>query len=89
MSIIIGNGEIFLGEILDLAAEKFKSHEKLPSYGGWPNYRFAGTSCKKVLVCIVFQLIRFFNLISRLFIPHLRKRGILTFYWILNEEEDW
>jgi glycerophosphoryl diester phosphodiesterase len=26
---------------------------------------------------------------SRLFIPHLRKRGILTFYWILNEREDW
>ena len=44
MSIIIGHGEIFLGEILDLTAEKFKSHEKLPSYGGWPNYRFAGNS---------------------------------------------
>jgi len=44
MSIIIGNREILLGEILDLAAEKFKGHEKLPSYGGWPNYRFVGTS---------------------------------------------
>ena len=44
MSIIIGNREIFLGDILDLAAEKFKGHEKLPSYGGWPNYRFVDTS---------------------------------------------
>lgn len=44
MSIIIGNREILLGEILDLAAEKFKGHEKLPSYGGWPNYCFVDTS---------------------------------------------
>ena len=44
MSTIIGNREIVLGEILDLAAEKFKDQEKLPSYGGWPNYRFVGTS---------------------------------------------
>ncbi len=44
MSIIIGNREILLGEILDLAAEKFKNQEKLPSYGGWPNYRFVDTS---------------------------------------------
>ena len=44
MSIIIGNREILLGEILDLAAEKFKDQEKLPSYGGWPNYRFVDTS---------------------------------------------
>ena len=44
MSIIIGNREIVLGEILDLAAEKFKGHEKLQSYGGWPNYRFVEPS---------------------------------------------
>jgi hypothetical protein len=44
MSIIIGNREIVLGEILDLAAKKFKGREKLPSYGGWPNYRFVDTS---------------------------------------------
>ena len=44
MSIIIGNREIVLGEILDLAAEKFKDQEKLLSYGGWPNYRFVDTS---------------------------------------------
>ncbi|MBK8421595.1 hypothetical protein [Candidatus Villigracilis saccharophilus] len=44
MSIIIGNREILLGEILDLVAEKFNGHEKLPSYGGWPNYRFVDTS---------------------------------------------
>lgn len=25
---------------------------------------------------------------SRLFVPHLKKRGILTFFWILNSEED-
>ena len=44
MSIIIGNREILLGEILNLAAEKFKDQEKLSSYGGWPNYRFVDTS---------------------------------------------
>ncbi len=44
MIIIIGNREIVLGEILDLATEKFKDQEKLPSYGGWPNYRFVDTS---------------------------------------------
>jgi hypothetical protein len=44
MSIIIGHREILLGEILDLAVEKFKGHEKLPSHGGWPNYRFVEPS---------------------------------------------
>ncbi len=44
MSTIIGNRDIVLGEILDLAAEKFKDQEKLPSYGGWPNYQFVDTS---------------------------------------------
>ena len=44
MSIIIGNREILLGKILNLAAEKFKDQEKLSSYGGWPNYRFVDTS---------------------------------------------
>lgn len=33
-------------------------------------------------------ILRFFNLISRLFIPHLKKRGILTFYFILNSTVD-
>jgi len=26
---------------------------------------------------------------ARLFVPHLLKRGILTFHWIVNEEEEW
>lgn len=44
MSIIIGNRDILLGEILDIAAEKFKGHEKLLPFGGWPNYRFSDAS---------------------------------------------
>jgi hypothetical protein len=28
------------------------------------------------------------DLLSRLYVPHLRKRGIMTFYWIVNEERD-
>jgi hypothetical protein len=52
-------------------------------------YKFAGTNCRKVLVCLVLQILRFFNLVSRLFIPHLRKRGILTFYWICNDRDSW
>lgn len=51
-------------------------------------YNAAGPGCKKCLVCFAIGLISFFNLLSRLFIPHLKKRGILTFYWILNEEDD-
>lgn len=51
-------------------------------------YNFAGSGCKKCLVCVVIALLNFFNLLSRLFIPHLKKRGILSFYWILNEEEE-
>ena len=51
--------------------------------------RMAVSRCQKVLFCLVVNLLRFFNLISRLFIPNLRKRGILTFFWIVNEEEDW
>ena len=47
-------------------------------------------SCgRKVAVCLIISVLRFFNLVSRLFIPHLRKRGILTFYWIVNEEDGW
>ena len=52
-------------------------------------YGMTTSCCGKVFICILLTLIRFFNLIGRLFIPHLRKRGILTFYWIVNEEEDW
>ena len=51
--------------------------------------KFGLTGCKRVLACVALNLLRFFNLISRLFIPHLRKRGILTFYWIVNDEEGW
>ncbi len=47
------------------------------------------SGCKKILACIALYFLRFFNLISRLFIPHLRKRGILTFYWIVNDKEGW
>lgn len=48
------------------------------------------TSCgRKILVCLLVNLMRFFGLMSRLFVPHLRKRGILTFFWIVNDEEDW
>jgi len=43
MSIIIGNREILLGEILDLAAEKLATH------GGWSNYRFVDTSIFEIL----------------------------------------
>lgn len=46
---------------------------------------FIEGSCKK---CLISGVLKFFNLLSRLFIPHLKKRGILTFYWIVNEDED-
>jgi hypothetical protein len=51
-------------------------------------YRLAGSNCKKCLVCVAMGLMSFFNFVSRLFVPHLKKRGILTFYWIVNEQED-
>lgn len=47
------------------------------------------SNCKKCLVCFAFSILRCFNFFSRLFIPHLKKRGILTFYFILNTEEDY
>lgn len=51
--------------------------------------RFTGDSkCKQCLACFAFLILRCFNFFSRLFIPHLKKRGILTFYFILNTEED-
>ncbi len=51
-------------------------------------YGMVGSGCKKCLICAVMAFFSFFNFISRLFIPHLKKRGILTFYWIVNEEEE-
>ena len=33
--------------------------------------------------------LRLFSWMARLFVPHLRKRGVLTFHWIVNEEEGW
>ena len=51
-------------------------------------YKLAGSGCRKCLVCVVMALMSFFNFVSRLFVPHLKKRGILTFYWIVNEQED-
>jgi hypothetical protein len=51
--------------------------------------KFAGDSCfKTCLLWVLFQVVNCFNFFSRLWIPHLKKRGILTFYFILNEEED-
>ncbi len=51
--------------------------------------KFAGDSClKKSLLWLAFQIVNCFNFFSRLWIPHLKKRGILTFYFILNDEED-
>ena len=44
--------------------------------------------CMKCLAFFAFGIFRCFNFFSRLFIPHLKKRGILTFYFILNTEED-
>jgi hypothetical protein len=38
--------------------------------------------------CLIVSILHFFNFMSRLFIPHLKKRGIVTFYWIINEEEE-
>jgi hypothetical protein len=49
-------------------------------------YTYADSGCKKCLGFLVIGVISLFNLVSRLFIPHLKKRGILTFYWIINEE---
>jgi len=45
----------------------------------------ANTNGKKCLVWLLIKMIKFFNLINRLFVPHFKKRGILTFYWIVNE----
>lgn len=39
----------------------------------------------KYITIAVYHLIR---KLGRVFIPHLRRRGILTFFWVVNEEED-
>lgn len=49
---------------------------------------FAQSKCTKCLVFVVLSILRCFNFFSRFFIWHLKKRGILTFYFILNHEED-
>ena len=47
---------------------------------------FAHGSClKKCLLWTLYQVLNCFNFFSRFWIPHLKKRGILTFYFILNE----
>ena len=51
--------------------------------------KFAGDSClKKCLLWFLYQVVNCFNFFSRFWIPHLKKRGILTFYFILNEKKD-
>ena len=32
---------------------------------------------------------KFLNFISPLLFEHLKKRGMLVFYWVLNDEEDY
>ena len=39
----------------------------------------------KYITILVYHLIR---KLGRVFIPHLRRRGILTFFWVVNEEQD-
>jgi hypothetical protein len=50
---------------------------------------FAQSGCAKCLVFVIMGILRCFNFFSRFFIWHLKKRGILTFYFILNEDEDY
>lgn len=45
---------------------------------------FTESKCFKCLIFFVFLILRCFNFFSWIFIRHLKKRGILTFYFILN-----
>jgi lysophospholipase D len=51
--------------------------------------KFTTGSClKSCLGCVIYQILNCFNFLGRIWIRHLKKRGILTFYFILNSEED-
>lgn len=47
---------------------------------------FSGNCCTRCLIFFALMVLRCFNCLSWLFIRHLKKRGILTFYFILNSE---
>ncbi len=42
----------------------------------------------RVFFGFLFRALGLFNFLSRFWIPHLKKRGILTFYFTLNQESD-
>ena len=41
-------------------------------------------TCRRYLWVFAYFLLRCFNFFNKIFVPHLKKRGILTFYFILN-----
>lgn len=49
---------------------------------------FSRSKCMSCLIFFVMLILKCFNFFSWFFIRHLKKRGILTFYFILNDEED-
>lgn len=49
---------------------------------------FTDSCWKKCLAYMLIGMLKCFNGLSGLFIRHLKKRGILTFYFIINDEDD-
>jgi hypothetical protein len=48
----------------------------------------AGSACRRCLASLLILFAKCFNCLSWVFIRHLKKRGILTFYFILNHPQD-
>jgi hypothetical protein len=49
----------------------------------------ADTHSKKREVKIYYNSVKFLNFISKPLFWHLNRRGVLVFYWVLNEEKDY
>ena len=52
----------------------------------WKNLAedFPENKKKRYVAIIQYYLV---SIVSRIFVPHLRKRGILTFFWTINDEK--
>ncbi|EWS75656.1 glycerophosphodiester phosphodiesterase (macronuclear) [Tetrahymena thermophila SB210] len=58
------------------------------AYYQWEMELSEGKFTRKMLMKLQFFMIKIFNLFNYSLFQHLRKRGILSFYWVANKQEE-
>ncbi|EGR31455.1 hypothetical protein IMG5_109040 [Ichthyophthirius multifiliis] len=72
---------------LNLKAQIFQVPFYTLEYYEWKKKEAQNSNLNTLMVNIVFTYLKFFNSIQKGINQHLNKRGILVYYWVLNDEK--